>query len=201
MPRYYPEIERFQKLAEGGARVPVYRQLLADTLTPVAAFRKVEGPDYAFLLESVVGGERIAQYSFVGSKPFAVFVARRDRGHKDKYSQTRGEFVATIVSCLDDIQAGMLARAKAFRKANTRRIDTRDEFYDFFGGAGGTDESDSAGGFALCHWSGESAVEEQVKNDLSVSIRCIPQDAEDEVGQCVISGKPSRRRVVFAKGY
>ncbi|MHC4712178.1 MAG: anthranilate synthase component I [Planctomycetota bacterium] len=78
MPRYYPSYERFEKLAAGGARVPVYRQLLADTLTPVAAFRKVEGPDYAFLLESVVGGERIAQYSFVGSKPFAVFLARRD---------------------------------------------------------------------------------------------------------------------------
>ncbi|MCD6406139.1 MAG: anthranilate synthase component I [Planctomycetes bacterium] len=78
MPRYYPEMPRFEKLAAGGARVPVYRQLLADTITPVAAFRKVEDPDYAFLLESVVGGERIAQYSFVGSRPFAVFIARRN---------------------------------------------------------------------------------------------------------------------------
>ena len=78
MPAYYPEYSQYEKLAVGGARVPVYRQLLADTLTPVAAFRKVEDPQYAFLLESVVGGERIAQYSFVGSNPFATFLARRN---------------------------------------------------------------------------------------------------------------------------
>ena len=78
MPAYYPEYSQYEKLALGGARVPVYRQLLADTLTPVAAFRKVEDPQYAFLLESVVGGERIAQYSFVGSNPFATFLARRN---------------------------------------------------------------------------------------------------------------------------
>jgi len=75
---YYPEYRQFEKLAVGGVRVPIYRQLLADTLTPVSAFRKVEDRDYAFLLESVVGGERIAQYSFVGTKPFATFTAKRN---------------------------------------------------------------------------------------------------------------------------
>jgi anthranilate synthase component I len=79
MPAYYPAYEQYERLAKGGARVPIYRQLLADTLTPVAAFRKVEDPEYSFLLESVVGGERIAQYSFVGSRPFAVFTATRDQ--------------------------------------------------------------------------------------------------------------------------
>ena len=78
MPQYYPDKRQFEKLAVGGVRVPIYRQLLADAITPVTAFRRVEHPDYAFLLESVVGGERIAQYSFVGSDPFATFVARRD---------------------------------------------------------------------------------------------------------------------------
>ena len=57
------------------------------------------------------------------------------------------------------------------------------------------------GGFALSHWSGESEVEEQVKNDLNVTIRCIPLDAPEEQGACVISGKPSSRRVVFGKAY
>ncbi len=94
MARYYPEIARFERLAGRGGRVPVYRQLLADTLTPVAAFRKVEDRDYAFLLESVVGGERIAQYSFVGSRPFAVFIARGDTVEIIQESHSHTETVA-----------------------------------------------------------------------------------------------------------
>ena len=69
----HPNFEEFKELAKQGNVIPVYRQLLADTLTPVSAFQKVEEGDYAFLLESVTGGERIGRYSFVGSRPFMVF--------------------------------------------------------------------------------------------------------------------------------
>jgi len=117
MPHYYPEIDRFERLAGNGARVPVYRQLLADTLTPVAAFQKVEDPDYAFLLESVVGGERIAQYSFVGSKPFAVFIARRNEveiieGGRSRTFQAENPFDALheFVSSVKFVHPGDLPR-------------------------------------------------------------------------------------------
>jgi prolyl-tRNA synthetase len=58
------------------------------------------------------------------------------------------------------------------------------------------------GGFALAHWNGSRAVEEQIKNDLKVTIRCIPfDDPEDPSGSCVITGEPSARRVLWAKSY
>ena len=75
--RYYPDRAGFKRLLKRGNAVPVYRQVLADTLTPVSAFEKLAGDSpHAFLLESVVGGEKIARYSFVGAEPYMVFRAR-----------------------------------------------------------------------------------------------------------------------------
>jgi anthranilate synthase component 1 len=82
MKHYYPNFETFRQLAEKGNTIPVYRQLLADALTPVTTYQRLAQPvgfapvSYAFLLESVVGGERIARYSFVGAEPETTFVAR-----------------------------------------------------------------------------------------------------------------------------
>jgi anthranilate synthase component 1 len=73
--RYYPTFEEFAALARGASVVPVYRQLTGDTLTPVSAFCKVQEGDWAFLFESVIGGERVGRYSFVGSGPFLRFQA------------------------------------------------------------------------------------------------------------------------------
>ena len=70
---YHPTFEEFKELSRKGNVVPVYRQLFADTLTPVSAFQKISDTDYAFLLESAHGGERIARYSFLGSNPFLGF--------------------------------------------------------------------------------------------------------------------------------
>jgi anthranilate synthase component 1 len=67
---YYPTLEEFAELARGASVVPVYRQLVGDTLTPVSAFCKIQEGDWAFLFESVVGGERVGRYSFLGSGPF-----------------------------------------------------------------------------------------------------------------------------------
>ncbi len=85
MKHYYPNFTEFCGLARQGNTIPVYRQLLADALTPVGAFQRLAYPPgfapakNAFLLESVVGGERIARYSFVGVDPEITFTARRDR--------------------------------------------------------------------------------------------------------------------------
>src|ERR1700722_15315099 len=73
--RYRPSLEEFLQLARDHALVPVYRHLISDTLTPVSAFRKIEQSDWSFLFESVVGGERMGRYSFVGSAPFLLFRA------------------------------------------------------------------------------------------------------------------------------
>jgi anthranilate synthase component 1 len=82
MKHYYPNFEDFCSLAEKGNTIPVYRQLLADSLTPVTAYQRLAQPpgfapaSHAFLLESVVGGQRMARYSFVAADPETVFTAR-----------------------------------------------------------------------------------------------------------------------------
>jgi len=73
---YCPTFEEFQKLVGEGNVVPVYRQLLGDVLTPVSAFMKIGSGPHAFLLESVVGGEKIGRYSFLGTDPFCIFKAK-----------------------------------------------------------------------------------------------------------------------------
>jgi anthranilate synthase component 1 len=73
--RYRPTYEEFTALACRASVVPVYRQLVGDTLTPVSAFCKIQEGDWAFLFESVVGGERLGRYSFLGSGPFLTFQA------------------------------------------------------------------------------------------------------------------------------
>lgn len=72
---YRPSFEQFTELAHGASVVPVYRQLIGDTLTPVSAFCKIQEGEWSFLFESVVGGERLGRYSFLGSGPFLRFQA------------------------------------------------------------------------------------------------------------------------------
>jgi anthranilate synthase component 1 len=101
MKHYYPDFDEFRKLSERGNTIPVYRQLLADALTPVTAYQRLAQPagfapsGHSFLLESVVGGERVARYSFVAVDPEATFVARGEkititrRGEKPQEIQSR----------------------------------------------------------------------------------------------------------------
>jgi len=76
---YTPSLEQFRELAQRGNLIPVARQILADMETPVSAFRKIDSGNYAFLLESVEGGEQWGRYSFLGSNPSLVVCARGDR--------------------------------------------------------------------------------------------------------------------------
>ncbi len=73
---YYPSLEDFREKAQHGNLIPVYKPILADMETPVSAFYKIEVSDYAFLLESVEGGENLARYSFLGSGPSTLFRSR-----------------------------------------------------------------------------------------------------------------------------
>src|SRR5438046_6439670 len=72
---HQPDLPSFLELAKSHRLVPVYRQLVGDTLTPVTAFRKIQDGDWSFLCESVIGGERLGRYSFLGSGPFLTFAA------------------------------------------------------------------------------------------------------------------------------
>jgi anthranilate synthase component 1 len=85
---YRPTFDEFRELARNASLVPVYRQLTGDTLTPVSAFCKIQEEEWAFLFESVVGGERLGRYSFVGSGPFVRVQAYDRRVQIDTKSDT-----------------------------------------------------------------------------------------------------------------
>ena len=119
----------------------------------------------------------------------SVFMARRDKGPKEKESVKMEDFVARVADILQEIQDGLLAKAKAFRKEHTRVIDTKEAFYDFFTApeTGENQPTPIHGGFALAHFNGDPALEEQIKNDLAVTVRCIPLDGQD---LCDDDGRP-----------
>ncbi len=133
----------------------------------------------------------------------SVFMARRDRPHKEKSAVKRGDFIAGISALLQEIQDGMFKRAQDFQIANTKVIDDAKEFEAYFAAptVGENQPTPIHGGFALAHFCGDPKVEAQIKDRLGVTIRCIPLDQADEAGKCVITGQPSRKRVVWAKAY
>jgi prolyl-tRNA synthetase len=130
----------------------------------------------------------------------SVTVSRRDEPVKAKHSMKMEEFVARASAILASIQESLYERATKFRDANTRVINSKQEFYDFFTPAN-SEKPEIHGGFALAHWNGSREIEEQIKNDLKVTIRVIPMDDSSEQGKCIFSGEPSARRVVWAKSY
>lgn len=96
-----------------------------------------------------------------------------------------------IASTLDAIQENLLNRVKDFRAKKTVKVDSYEDFKNKL-------DNDC---FILAHWDGNGETEEAIKNETKATIRCIPFDSEDEDGVCVYSGKPSKRRVLFAKAY
>jgi prolyl-tRNA synthetase len=130
----------------------------------------------------------------------SVEINRRDQEVKTKGSMPMEEFVVRAPEILTSIQESLYARAQKFRDANTRTIDSKKDFYDFFTPKNAA-KPEIHGGFALAHWNGSREIEEQIKNDLKVTIRVIPLDDSSEPGQCIFTGKPSARRVIWAKAY
>lgn len=120
-------------------------------------------------------------------------VARRDRPHKEMTPFIEEK----VVALLEEIQSNLLEKATAFRDQHTVTIDSKKEFYEFFTAKG----EEIHGGFALCHWNGDPAIEAKVKEDLNVTIRCIPLYLPLEEGACIFTGERSARRVIFAKSY
>ncbi len=130
----------------------------------------------------------------------SVFVGRRDRSHRDKTAMPREAFIAQLPTILDEIQDNLFQRASRFRGAHTRQVDDQKEFYHWFTPTN-TDKPEIHGGFAMSHWCGEAECETRIKEDLNVTIRCVPMNTPDDAGTCICCGKTSPKRVVFAKAY
>lgn len=119
-----------------------------------------------------------------------VEIARRDT--KEKTSVSIEKTTEYVIDLLEDIQSNLFNNAIEFRKNSTVKVDTFEEFKDVL---------DNKGGFVLAHWDGSSETEEKIKELTKATIRCIPDDASEEQGFDLISGKPSNKRVLFAKAY
>lgn len=119
-----------------------------------------------------------------------VEVARRDT--KEKSSVPLDTVADHVAQLLDDIQANLFNRAKAYRDAHITPVDTWAEFEDAL---------ENKGGFVSAHWDGTTETEVEIKEKTKATIRCIPVGNPEEPGACILTGKPSRQRVLFAKAY
>jgi prolyl-tRNA synthetase len=119
-----------------------------------------------------------------------VEIARRDT--KEKSTIPFDGLSQHIEQLLLDIQNNLYQRAKAFREEKTTRADTWDEFVKVL---------DDKGGFVAAHWDGTPETEEAIKEKTKATIRCIPLNNVQEEGQCILTGKPSTQRVLFARAY
>jgi prolyl-tRNA synthetase len=117
-------------------------------------------------------------------------VARRDT--REKQSVSLDGLVSHISSLLNDIQQNMYNKAKAYRDAHITPVDTWADFEKVL---------DEKGGFVAAHWDGTGETEEKIKELTKATIRCIPFETEPQAGQCILSGKPSKQRVLFARAY
>ena len=117
-------------------------------------------------------------------------VARRDT--QEKKSVSLDGIEEYIENLLKEIQDNLYSKALSFRTDNVQKVETYDEFKI---------KLESDGGFFLAHWDGTVETEELIQKETKATIRCIPIDAETETGKCMVTGKPSTTRVVFAKAY
>lgn len=133
----------------------------------------------------------------IGSKELeqqSVFVGRRDRNYRDKYSQPAAEFVQTVAELLAEIQQGLFNRAKQFLQNNIKQVKSKAEFYEFF-------SSNNNVGFAQAPWIGDAASAEAIKRDLKVTARCIPNDFAGQRHNCIFTGKPNAPVTIFGTAY
>ena len=151
--------------------------------------------------DNVRSGFKFAEYELKGV-PVRLAIGPRDLANGTVELARRDTLTKEIVPAegiaerieklLEDIQKGIYDKALKFRDSMITKVDTYDEFKRVL---------EDKGGFILAHWDGTPETEEQIKNETKATIRCIPVDAPEEEGVCIISGKPSHRRVLFAKSY
>ncbi len=119
-----------------------------------------------------------------------VEVARRDT--REKQSMSLDGLPEAIAKLLDDIQQNMYNKAKAYRDSHISEADTWDEFVALL---------EEKGGFVSAHWDGTADTETAIKDKTKATIRCIPLNNPKQEGKCILTGKPSTQRVLFAVAY
>tara|TARA_R110001632_G_scaffold104444_2_gene213335 strand:- start:36 stop:1514 length:1479 start_codon:yes stop_codon:yes gene_type:complete len=119
-----------------------------------------------------------------------VELARRDTLTKEFVAKE--DIVEKVASLLQEIQDQLYTKAKDFRDSHITEVDTFEDFQNIL---------ETKTGFISAHWDGTSETEDTIKKLTKATIRCIPLDAKEEIGVCVYSGKPSSKRVLFAKAY
>jgi len=119
-----------------------------------------------------------------------VEVARRDTLQKEVVSIDKIDNY--IEQLLTDIQSNIYKKAFDFRTKNTYNVDSYEEFKEMI---------EKRGGFILAHWDGTTETEAKIKEETKATIRCIPLDGVTEDGKCMVTGKPSKQRVIFARAY
>jgi prolyl-tRNA synthetase len=97
-----------------------------------------------------------------------------------------------VEQLLNEIQDNIFQKALKLREEKTTKVETYDEFKQVL---------NTKGGFILAHWDGTTETEERIKEETKATIRCIPLDGEKEEGKCIVTGKPSTQRALFAIAY
>ncbi len=186
--------------------IPIYRNeeqltAISEKVNEVIAKLKAKGISVKFdSSDNRKPGWKFAEYELkgvpvrlaIGPRDLengTVEVARRDTLEKNiQPIETVDEYIESL---LQEIQTNIYTKAFNFRKVNTTKVETYDEFK----------VAVKKGGFVLAHWDGTSETEDRIKSDTKATIRCLPLEYEAEEGVCIYSGKPSKRRVIFALAY
>jgi prolyl-tRNA synthetase len=188
--------------------VPIFKgeeQLdqISEVINPIVKELKKRGVSVKFdVSDKQSPGFKFAQYELkgvpvrlaIGARDLAngtVEIARRDT--KVKATYPIDSVIDTVINLLEDIQTNIYQRAIDFRASHTFKVDTWEEFMNVI-------ESEELG-FISAHWDGTPETEDKIKDLTKATIRCIPLDAVEEEGACILTGKPSGRRVLFAKAY
>jgi len=187
--------------------VPIYRKeeefaKLTEVIAPIVAKLKAKGISVKFDdSDNRKPGWKFAEYELkgvpvrlaMGARDLengTVELARRDILTKETVAVDGVEDL--IENLLEEIQTSIFQKALDFRTEKTTKVDSYDEFKELL---------ETKTGFFLAHWDGTVETEEKIKNETKATIRCIPFDNELEEGVCMVTGKPSKQRVVFAKSY
>jgi prolyl-tRNA synthetase len=133
----------------------------------------------------------------------SLFVARRDKGIKEKTGIPRADFISNITATLDEMHTNLFNRAKALREEKTKEFTDFAEFAKWFTPRN-EEKPEIHGGFAIAHWSpaaeDQAAINEKLAG-IKVTPRCIPLEMAKNPGKCLFTGKPTDVRVIFAKNY
>jgi prolyl-tRNA synthetase len=187
--------------------IPIFKndeelQKITEKVQPVIDALKAKGISVKFdNRDTQKPGWKFNEYEFKGV-PVRIAIGPRDLENNSLEVARRDELTKEIVSIdkveayvenlLTEIQSNLYNKALNFREENTVEVNTWEEFIQ---------RLDNEGGFVSAHWDGTPETEEKIKQESKATIRCIPLDNKLEEGKCILTGKPSKQRVLFARAY